>query len=115
MVFRKRRKTLQRHKMATICDDCRSRKSTHRHHAVITRKQYMKVRHPLALAVVEAERNILNLCADCHGWKYGGHISRPRSIELVNRKHGAGTAQKLIDEFNKYVKVKIHLPQGCHV
>lgn len=98
-----------------ICDDCRSRQSAHRHHAVITRKQSMKVRHPLALAVVEDERNILNLCADCHEWKYGGHISRPRSIELVDRKHGAGTAQNIIVEFNKYVKVPLNLPKNCHV
>lgn len=94
------------------CDDCRSRQSAHRHHAVITKKQSMKVRHPLALAVVEDERNILNLCAYCHEWKYSGHISRVQSIEIVDRKHGAGTAQKLLNEFNKYVKVKLHLPKG---
>lgn len=98
-----------------ICDDCRSRQSAHRHHAVITRKQSMKVRHPLALAVVEDERNILNLCAHCHEWEYGGHIPRWRSVELVNRKHGAGTAQKLLDEYNKFTKVKLHLPKEFHV
>lgn len=75
----------------------------------------MKVRHPLALAVVEDERNILNLCADCHEWKYGGHISREKSVELVDRKHGAGTAQKLLDEFNKFTKVKLSLPKVLHV
>lgn len=95
-----------------ICDDCRSLQSAHRHHAVITRKQSMKVRHPLALAVVEDERNILYLCADCHEWKYGGHIPRWRSVELVDMKHGAGTAQRLIDEFNKFTKVKLYLPKG---
>lgn len=95
-----------------ICDDCNSRPSAHRHHAVITRKQFMKVRNPLALEVAEDERNILYLCAGCHGNFYGGHISRERSVELVDRKHGAGTAQKLIDEFNRFVKVKLHLPKG---
>lgn len=94
------------------CDDCLSRPSAHRHHAVITRKQFMKVRNPLALAVAEDERNILNLCAHCHEWKYGGHIPRDVSVEFVDRKHGAGTAQALIDEFNKYVKVALHMPNG---
>ena len=93
-----------------ICDDCHSRPSAHRHHAVITRKQFMRVRNPLAREVAEEERNILHLCAECHGNYYGGHIPRTRSVELVDRKHGAGTARQLIDEFNKYVKVRLHLP-----
>ncbi len=97
-------------RVTKICDDCRARPSAHRHHAVITRKQFMRVRNQLALAVADDERNILNLCAECHGNYYGGHITRSRSVDLVDRKHGAGTAQSLINEFNKYVKVKLHLP-----